>query len=95
MQLRPAVLSASVLVSVRFLFAYASPLTPEYDGNQAPLTAPANVEGPVYEDGELPPLVDTEGWIDPRLNGGRFLDVSLELMRLNYCSHFSLFLVHH
>ncbi|OSD02508.1 hypothetical protein PYCCODRAFT_1367557 [Trametes coccinea BRFM310] len=27
-----------------------------------------------YENGELPPVEDTAGWIDPRLNGGRFLD---------------------
>lgn len=30
-----------------------------------------------YENGELPPEVDTPGWVDPRLNGGRLLDVRL------------------
>lgn len=30
-----------------------------------------------YEHGELPPLQNTIGWHDPRLNGGRFLDVSV------------------
>ena len=29
-----------------------------------------------YENGELPPMKNTVGWTDPRLNGGRFLDVS-------------------
>ena len=28
-----------------------------------------------YEHGELPPLQNTVGWVDPRLKGGRFLDV--------------------
>ncbi len=28
-----------------------------------------------YEHGELPPMENTLGWIDPRLNGGRFIDV--------------------
>ncbi|KAI0953547.1 hypothetical protein AcW1_007737 [Taiwanofungus camphoratus] len=27
-----------------------------------------------YENGELPPEMDTPGWVDPRLNGGRLLD---------------------
>ncbi|CDO68994.1 hypothetical protein BN946_scf184834.g1, partial [Trametes cinnabarina] len=27
-----------------------------------------------YENGELPPVEDTVGWVDPRLKGGRFLD---------------------
>ncbi|TFK89696.1 hypothetical protein K466DRAFT_486332 [Polyporus arcularius HHB13444] len=27
-----------------------------------------------YEHGELPPTENTLGWIDPRLNGGRFID---------------------
>lgn len=30
-----------------------------------------------YENGELPPIEGTPGWIDPRLNGGRFLDVRM------------------
>ena len=28
-----------------------------------------------YENGELPPTKNTLGWIDPRLKGGRFIDV--------------------
>lgn len=28
-----------------------------------------------YENGELPPEVHTPGWVDPRLHGGRLLDV--------------------
>ena len=28
-----------------------------------------------YENGERPPEENTLGWTDPRLNGGRFLDV--------------------
>lgn len=35
----------------------------------------ARPEEPQYEHGELPPLQDTIGWTDPRLNGGRLLDV--------------------
>ncbi|TCD68519.1 hypothetical protein EIP91_010575 [Steccherinum ochraceum] len=35
---------------------------------------PGNGGEPRYEHGELPPLQDTIGWVDPRLNGGRFLD---------------------
>ncbi|KAI0822075.1 hypothetical protein BC628DRAFT_1392246 [Trametes gibbosa] len=27
-----------------------------------------------YENGELPPVRDTVGWVDPRLNGGRLID---------------------
>lgn len=27
-----------------------------------------------YQHGELPPMTDTVGWVDPRLNGGRLLD---------------------
>lgn len=30
-----------------------------------------------YENGEIPPTNDTVGWIDPRLNGGRLLDVCI------------------
>lgn len=35
-----------------------------------------------WENGELPPVRDTVGWVDPRLNGGRLIDVSsmLELL---------------
>ena len=28
-----------------------------------------------YENGEMPPVKNTVGWVDPRLNGGQFLDV--------------------
>ncbi|KAI0655373.1 hypothetical protein C8Q70DRAFT_426814 [Cubamyces menziesii] len=31
-------------------------------------------DGREYKNGELPPVEDTEGWTDPRLNGGRFID---------------------
>ncbi|KAI0754769.1 hypothetical protein C8Q80DRAFT_1140917 [Daedaleopsis nitida] len=31
-----------------------------------------------YENGELPPVENTLGWIDPRLNGGRFIDYTTE-----------------
>lgn len=34
-----------------------------------------------YENGEMPPVRDTVGWVDPRLNGGRLIDVSI----LNVC----------
>ena len=32
-------------------------------------------DGRRYERGELPPVEDTVGWVDPRLNGGRLIDV--------------------
>lgn len=80
MQLHRSVLSASVLISTLFLLVRSSPLALDDNDNQAPLAVSSVLRGPVYEDGELPPLKDTEGWIDPRLNGGRFLDVSLDLM---------------
>ena len=32
-------------------------------------------EDRAYENGELPPTKNTLGWIDPRLKGGRFIDV--------------------
>lgn len=38
-----------------------------------------------WENGELPPVRDTVGWVDPRLNGGRLIDVSsvLELLYMH------------
>ncbi|CDO69894.1 hypothetical protein BN946_scf184884.g53 [Trametes cinnabarina] len=43
-----------------------------------PLTRGGNGKGRngdrKYENGELPPVEDTVGWVDPRLKGGRFLD---------------------
>ena len=39
-------------------------------------------DGGEYKNGELPPVEDTEGWTDPRLNGGRFIDVSAPLPSL-------------
>ncbi|KAL6308277.1 hypothetical protein BKA93DRAFT_868952 [Sparassis latifolia] len=33
-----------------------------------------------YENGELPPVGNTEGWIDPRINGGRFLDFTTDVL---------------
>lgn len=38
-----------------------------------------------WENGELPPVRDTVGWVDPRLNGGRLIDVSCVLELL--CMH--------
>ena len=74
MQLHHAVL----LLSTLFVFVRSSPLVLDNDNEQVPIVVSNIDDGPVYEDGELPPLRDTNGWIDPRLNGGRFLDVSLE-----------------
>ena len=79
MQLYHAVL----LLSTFFIVVRSSPLVLDNDNEQAPLAVPNPADGPVYKDGELPPLRDTAGWIDPRLNGGRFLDVS---MRYRYTS---------
>ena len=33
-----------------------------------------------YENGELPPMENTLGWVDPRLNGGRFIDVRCPIL---------------
>lgn len=68
-----------MLIATLFLLVRSSPLALDDNDNQAPLAVSSVLRSPVYEDGELPPLKDTEGWIDPRLNGGRFLDVSLDL----------------
>ncbi len=56
------------------LAVYASALPSYTAEGQMPLV---NVlkKNPEYENGELPPVENTLGWIDPRLNGGRFLDV--------------------
>ena len=78
-----------------FLFAHSSPLALEDDGKQVAFAVSDDLGGPVYEDGELPPLKDTEGWIDPRLNGGRFLDVSLDLIYLAIAFTLSLVVVYH
>lgn len=57
------------------LNASATPIGP-FDQVVLNAQLPSGEEGePTYEDGELPPLPDTVGWVDPRLNGGRFLDV--------------------
>ncbi|CAL1712158.1 unnamed protein product [Somion occarium] len=44
------------------------------DYNQVILGSSSIARPYQYVDGELPPTNDTEGWIDPRLNGGRLLD---------------------
>ncbi|KAI0335697.1 hypothetical protein GY45DRAFT_696747 [Cubamyces sp. BRFM 1775] len=41
---------------------------------------PGKGEDREYENGELPPVEDTVGWTDPRLNGGRLIDVSAPLL---------------
>lgn len=65
-------LSAPVLISTLVSVCLSSPLAQ----SQAPFAVkePAH-GGRRYENGELPPSENTAGWIDPRLNGGRFLDV--------------------
>lgn len=42
-----------------------------------------------YKHGELPPTNDTEGWIDPRLNGGRLLDVRALISSSSHIPSFS------
>ncbi|TBU23727.1 hypothetical protein BD311DRAFT_767882 [Dichomitus squalens] len=33
-----------------------------------------------YENGEMPPVRNTVGWVDPRLNGGQFLDYTTKTL---------------
>lgn len=57
--------------------AFASPVVSEdVEPQQLVLSAPRPTGQPTYEHGEMPPREDTVGWVDPRLNGGRFIDVS-------------------
>ncbi|EPT05377.1 hypothetical protein FOMPIDRAFT_1057626 [Fomitopsis schrenkii] len=47
-------------------------LPADYDSTQVVITGPRIQRE--YENGELPPVENTPGWVDPRLNGGRLLD---------------------
>lgn len=67
-------LSCVVLISTFVTFVLSSPLLPERQ-EQAILSSPRPPDKPEYKNGETPPVENTVGWIDPRLNGGRFLDV--------------------
>lgn len=65
-----------LLVHTFVLSVLASPLAHEPQSQQIILSGPTSPGISEYVDGEKGPVEDTEGWIDPRLNGGRFIDVS-------------------
>lgn len=66
-----------MLLIQSFVFsALASPVLSEEHSQQSILSTLPSPKIPTYENGELPPVKDTVGWADPRLNGGRFIDVS-------------------
>lgn len=67
-------LSCVVLISTFVTFVLSSPLLLD-QREQAVLSSPRTPDKPEYKNGETPPVENTVGWIDPRLNGGRFLDV--------------------
>lgn len=60
-------------------FSFSSPLGLS-DSNQVILSSPSITKPYDYKNGELPPTNDTQGWVDPRLNGGRLLDVRISLV---------------
>ncbi|GJE91633.1 hypothetical protein PsYK624_077830 [Phanerochaete sordida] len=65
-------LPACFLVLALAFLARSSPVG---NADQIPLLAADDSLGAVdYRNGELPPTENTEGWVDPRLNGGRFID---------------------
>ncbi|KAI0344375.1 hypothetical protein BDW22DRAFT_1412865 [Trametopsis cervina] len=64
-----------MLLIQSFVFsALASPVLSEEQSQQSILSTLPSPKIPTYENGELPPVKDTVGWADPRLNGGRFID---------------------
>ncbi|KAI0772213.1 hypothetical protein BC629DRAFT_1291472 [Irpex lacteus] len=68
-------LVALLLLAHTFVLSVlASPLAHEPQSQQIILSGHRSSGIPEYEDGEKGPVEDTEGWIDPRLNGGRFID---------------------
>ena len=67
-------LSLLLLAHTFVLSSYASPVVSE---QQVVLSGPNDHEIFEHENGESLPAEATEGWIDPRLNGGRFIDVSI------------------
>ena len=71
-----------LLAQTLSLHAFASPVVSEDSSQQQVLYLPQPVNRPKYENGELPPTQDTIGWVDPRLNGGRFIDVCLSVAEM-------------
>ncbi|KAI0086898.1 hypothetical protein BDY19DRAFT_957277 [Irpex rosettiformis] len=68
-------LIALLLLTHTFVLSvFASPVVSEQQSLQVILSGHRPPGLPEYENGENPPAEDTEGWIDPRLNGGRFID---------------------
>lgn len=66
---------ALLVVLFSTLLSQLAALPAEYQSKQAVLARPRIQRE--YENGELPPVENTHGWVDPRLNGGRLLDVRL------------------
>ena len=56
------------------VFSQLVALPTDYESKQVVIEGPRAQRE--YENGELPPVENTSGWVDPRLNGGRLLDVS-------------------
>ncbi|KAK7681663.1 hypothetical protein QCA50_015397 [Cerrena zonata] len=65
--------SLAFLVTTLVPLSISSPLG-DPESNQLILNSPVITKPYDYKNGELPPTNDTEGWVDPRLNGGRLLD---------------------
>ena len=87
LHLNPAALLLALQAFV--LLVLASPVVVlEGDVAQEVLAA----RPPLHEHGETPPKEDTVGWIDPRLNGGRFIDVSALSQDSGICAASGLFL---
>ena len=74
-----AALYVLLLLQTTVLLVLASPVVSE-DGTTQLVLSMGN-KRPTYEHGEMPPREDTVGWVDPRLNGGRFIDVSVVTVR--------------
>lgn len=67
--------SVGILIYALVLLVRSSPVATDGDDGQIPFLVSDTFESPRYGNGELPPTENTEGWVDPRLNGGRFIDV--------------------
>ena len=71
----PSLLALGVVSLFFGQIAALSVHTPSHVDSQTPFLPPQGERK--YRSGERPPLRNTIGWVDPRLNGGQFLDVRL------------------
>lgn len=83
-------LHAVVLCSTLFALVSSTPLNIQDSQSQEVLASLSPPDKPEYRNGETPPTENTLGWIDPRLNGGRLLDVRPQLSPLTTPPHSSL-----